>query len=214
MTAGVPLSKVGWSVVFVDSADIANGNVGANAIDGNPATLWSTEWVSANPPPPHEIRIDMGTVRSVSGFRYLPRQDGATAGNIGQYEFYVSGDGVNWGSPAAAGLLSNNQSEEEVAFVPRNGRFVRLRALTEASGLPWTVVAELNVLTPQCLSPSIVLTRPRTRHLQSSSTLQIEAAACLGGGAEGVRFVLDGGPGSGGVQMDDFAPPFVALATG
>ena len=35
VTAGVPLSKLGWSVVFVDSADIANGNVGGNVIDWN-----------------------------------------------------------------------------------------------------------------------------------------------------------------------------------
>ena len=60
--------------------------------------------------PPHEIRIDLGKSESIQGFRYLPRQDDGANGNIGRYEFHVSSDGINWGSPVASGTFANNPS--------------------------------------------------------------------------------------------------------
>jgi len=49
---------------------------------------------------PDQSRSDI----HINGFRYLPRQDGAST-QIGQYEFYVSTDGVNWGSAVATDVL-------------------------------------------------------------------------------------------------------------
>jgi hypothetical protein len=82
----------------------------------------------------------------VEGFRYLPRQDAPSYGTIAQYEFYVSEDGVNWGSAVAAGIFANNRLEKEVVFAAKVGRFVRLRALNEVNGVLVTSMAELNVL--------------------------------------------------------------------
>ncbi len=67
-------------------------------------------------------------------------------GRIGQYEFYVSTDGVNWGTAVATGTFANNSLEKEVVFASKTGRFIRLRALTEVNGKPWTSMAEINVL--------------------------------------------------------------------
>jgi YVTN family beta-propeller protein len=50
----------------------------------------------------------------VGGFRYLPRQDAAD-GRIKDYRFYVSADGVTWGSPVAQGVFANNGDEKSVA---------------------------------------------------------------------------------------------------
>ena len=52
----------------------------------------------------------------MSGFRYLPRQDGLPNGRIAQYEFYVSLDGTTWGTPVATGTLANVATQQEVLF--------------------------------------------------------------------------------------------------
>ena len=92
------------------------------------------------------FRLILGETYTIDGFRYLPRQDGGVNGRIGQYEFYVSADGVSWGSPVAVGGFVNDAGEKQVSFAPRAGRYVRLRAISEVNGNPWTSMAEINVL--------------------------------------------------------------------
>ena len=152
----------GWTLTFVDSQETQGGanNAAVNAYDSNPTTFWSTQWLTAQPSHPHEIQIDLGSVYNVSAFRYLPRQDGFPHGRIAQYEFYVSLDGVNWGTPVAVGTLANVATEQEVAFAPKTGQYIRLRALTEVEGRPYTSLAELNVLTSGNLPPNGVIQAP------------------------------------------------------
>jgi hypothetical protein len=141
------IPQKGWRLLYADSQELAGEPGGAtNAFDGNPATIWHTAWSTSNPKPPHEIQIDLGQSYSIDGFRMLPRQDGGVNGRIGQYEFYVSNDGITWGLPIATGTFTNNATEKEVLFVASAGRYIRLKALTEVNGKPWTSVAEINVL--------------------------------------------------------------------
>jgi lysophospholipase L1-like esterase len=209
VTGGQALAKTNWTLRFVDSQE--TGYAATNAFDSNPNTLWTTEWVAAEPPPPHEIQIDLGpTPRDVVGFRYLPRQDEFTTGNIGRYEFYVSADGTNWGAAVATGTFSHDSTEKTVTFPFKSGRYIRLRALSEVDAFPYTVVAELTVLERQCLAtPSVQLIQPRTGYIQRSSTLQIAADACTSAGGQGVRFAVDGV-----TVATDFAAPFSVNATG
>ncbi len=139
--------KSNWQLLYVDSQEtIGSNSLAVNGFDSNPATIWHTKWYSNNPPLPHELQIDLGAFYVIDGFRYLPRQDGSPNGNIRQYEFYVSDDGINWGSPAAAGTFANTTAEKEVSFAAMPGKFIRLRALTEVNGMPWTSMAELTAL--------------------------------------------------------------------
>ena len=73
----------------------------------------------------------------MSAFQYLPRQDGSPNGRIAQFEFYVSLDGVNWGTAVATGTLANVATEQEVGFAPKTGQYIRLRALTSVAGQPY-----------------------------------------------------------------------------
>jgi hypothetical protein len=97
-TSGTTIGRTGW-VVSADSAETANSppHPVANAIDGNPSTMWHTRWIGGTAPLPHWLVVDMGTSHPLGGFRYLPRQDGSPNGRIAGYKFYVSADGVNWG---------------------------------------------------------------------------------------------------------------------
>ena len=144
---GGVLSQANWRLWYVDSEETVGENgIAENAFDGSAGTIWHTQWKGASPPPPHEIQIDLGGNYNINGFRYLPRQDGGVNGTIRNYEFYVSGDGTNWGSSVASGAFANTMALKEVLFTAKSGRYVRLRALSEVNGNPWTSVAELNVL--------------------------------------------------------------------
>ncbi len=138
----------GWTLLFVDSEETPDFPATA-AFDGNPATIWHTRWTSNVTAPPHDLQINMGIARNLNGFRYLPRQDLYTVGNIGQYEFYVSMDGINWGTPVASGTFASGSTEKEILFSAKRGQFIRLRALSENSGGNFTSVAELRVLEQQ-----------------------------------------------------------------
>src|SRR5215471_8283699 len=134
-------------VVSVDSQELVGENGAAtNAIDGNPATFWHTEWFQQTTPLPHTLVLDLGASYQVDGFRYLPRQDGGINGTIAGYEFYVSPDGTTWGTAVATGTLAADTTEKTVRFPAKTGRYVRLVAWAEIHGSPWTSAAELNIL--------------------------------------------------------------------
>ncbi|RSS51732.1 DUF5110 domain-containing protein [Streptomyces sp. WAC07061] len=143
-----PISPSAWTLVSADSQETAAENGAAvNAFDGDPATLWHTAWSSGKAAAlPHEIRVDLGARYSVDGLGYLPRQDGGANGRIGGYEVYVSDTTADWGTPAATGTFADTAAAKSVTLAPRTGRYLRLRALTEAGGRgPWTSAAELTL---------------------------------------------------------------------
>ena len=139
------LSRTGWTLNYIDSEQTPK-SPGIAAFDGNSNTFWQNRNQSSSASLPHEIQINLGTIQNISGFQYLPRQDLSTVGNIGNYEFYVSLDGVAWGSPVASGTFTRTMVEKLVSFTPKSGQFVRFRALTEINGGSTTCVAELNIL--------------------------------------------------------------------
>jgi len=130
--------------VSVDSQ--ALGTEGFRALDGDPSTYWRTVWEPERRRPPHEITIDLGEPAEITGFVYTPIAGGGN-GTIEDYEFYVSDDPNNLGSPRAKGSFDNNANPKRVELgEPTWGRYVRLRALSEVNGRPWTSIAELEVL--------------------------------------------------------------------
>jgi len=127
-------SKVVKVKIRVDSQ--APGYEGFRAMDGNPATMWHTEFGFAEPPHPHEIIVDLGESYEISGFTYLPRPDGGN-GTIRDYECYVSDNNKEFGKPIAKGAISKGTGESQVLFpAKQKGRYVRLRALSEVAARP------------------------------------------------------------------------------
>ena len=137
------LPQANWSLVYTNSEH--PGYEAIYAFDGDPNTLWHTNY--DNPiPHPHEIQISLGGLyNSISGFRYLPRQDDTNA-RIKQYAFYASTDGINWGTPVATGTFPNSAAEQQVLFTPTPAAFIRLVALSSNDGSDLSTVGELNVL--------------------------------------------------------------------
>jgi len=146
-TQGAQTNQLKLKVIKVDSEETSGENGrGTNAVDGNPETIWHTQWQDANPEHPHEIIIQLSEPTTIKGFTYLPRQDEMENGNIKDYEFYVSDDGKDFGEPVKKGVFEAGQQKKKVTFEPRKCGFIKLRALSEINGEAWTSAAEIGVI--------------------------------------------------------------------
>jgi len=88
------LSREGWKIAYADSEEREREDGAAeNAIDGNPASFWHTQWSGGAPNHPHHLVVDLGKSRAIGGFRYLPRPGGGrVGGRIKDYRIYVGDD--------------------------------------------------------------------------------------------------------------------------
>ena len=86
---GKTISHDGWTIAFVDSEerDKEDGTA-ENAIDGQTANMWHTQWSGGSPNHPHELILNLGQSQTISGFRYVPRQSEG-GGRIKDYRVYV-----------------------------------------------------------------------------------------------------------------------------
>jgi hypothetical protein len=93
--AQIPFSEL--SVYDFDSQEtVAETAPATRAIDGNPLTFWHTAYANNTIDPlPHHLTVDIGSLRSVGGFVYVPRQ-GNQNGRIADYQVHYSSDAANW----------------------------------------------------------------------------------------------------------------------
>jgi hypothetical protein len=104
-------------------------------------------WGAGETSHPHDIVFDLGESREISGFAYLSRTDGRN-GTIKDFEFFVGDNPKDFGRPVRKGTFAKRTGENIVKLgAPARGRYVKLRALSEVNGRPWTSVAELRLLT-------------------------------------------------------------------
>ena len=143
----VTVAKVKLKFVKVDSEEThSQDGHGENAVDGNPNTYWHTQWHGNSPGLPHEIIIELLPPSVFKGFTYLPRQDESDHGTIKDYELYVSDDGRNFGQPIKKGAFEPGKGEKIETFEPIKCHFIKLKAISEVNGLPWTSAAEIRVI--------------------------------------------------------------------
>lgn len=170
------LPKKNWKIVSATS----EGAPAANAIDENPATLWHTHTAAGRQPPPQEIVVDMGRELELTGFLYLPRQDGNAIGNVDRYTFHLSADGKTWGEAVATGGFSNiinSPDPQKVMFAkPVNGRYFKLVALHAAVG-DCVCAAEIGVLGSGPKSGAAALPTPNTS--SKSPPIAVGRSRCL-----------------------------------
>jgi beta-galactosidase len=77
-------------VLYADSeeADAAN-NIASNVFDLQESTIWHTAYSQIKDPFPHQIVIDLGEEKTISGVEYLPRMEAGKSGMIKDYSIYV-----------------------------------------------------------------------------------------------------------------------------
>jgi len=144
-TAGRAVEKPTLKVVKVDSEE--TDCKGAYAVDGNPNTIWHTQWRDANPPHPHEIIIQLNPPCKIKGLTYLPPQGGNSGGTIESYEIYLSADGKEFGQPVKKGeFFPYGKYKKTALFEAKQCAFVKLVALSEIRGKTSTTAAEIGVI--------------------------------------------------------------------
>jgi beta-galactosidase len=87
--SGNAISHNGWTIAYVDSEErVGEDGAAENAIDGQTANFWHTEWKDAQPNHPHRLILNLGKLQTISGIRYVPRQ-GQGGGRIKDYKIYI-----------------------------------------------------------------------------------------------------------------------------
>ena len=87
---GQDLPRDDWKVAYADSEEAdADDDRADNVLDLQATTFWHTQWQSAQPKHPHQLVLDLGAEQTVTGLRYLPRQDSPN-GRIKGYRLYLS----------------------------------------------------------------------------------------------------------------------------
>jgi F5/8 type C domain-containing protein/alpha-galactosidase-like protein/glycosyl hydrolase family 59 (putative galactocerebrosidase) len=137
------LSIVPQSQMTATAGSYQAGYPPGNAIDGNPGTLWHTEWSPDRAYPPQSITLDLGGSYNVSGLRYLPRQDGNPNGIITGYQVLTSQDGSTF-TQVAAGSWAQDETLKQVTFPAVRARYVELVGVQ--AGNDYVSAAEINVI--------------------------------------------------------------------
>ncbi len=87
---GKPVSRQHWKVIYADSEETNDANnVASNVFDLQESTFWHTDYTGFNPDHPHQIVIDLGEDKVISGFSYLPRPESGKPGMIKDYKVYL-----------------------------------------------------------------------------------------------------------------------------
>lgn len=149
LTTRYDIAPIGWKIT-ASSQNAPSGEVAQKAIDGNPQTLWHSQWSGKTESLPHSLTIDFGKALDLKGFSYLPRQD-ALGGIIDRYRLEVSKDGATWALAVEGRFdnIKNNPSLRDVLFERtwKGMRFMRLTSLHSIENKPHSSAAELGVIT-------------------------------------------------------------------
>jgi hypothetical protein len=142
----VPVKEM--TLVSFSSENRGNDRPARYALDGNPATVWHSQFSGGLKKHPHELVIDLGRARSITGFRYLARQDGGWNGAFAKTEFFVADSRDGFADEAVAVTTFTRKKEAQAVDLtkPVRGRFVKIRVLSEVNGKDWASAAEVGIV--------------------------------------------------------------------
>ena len=96
---GESINRTNWTIAHVSSEErVGEDGSAENAIDGQTANFWHSEWKLNSPAHPHRFIIDLGASTTIGGFRYFPRQSEG-GGRIKNFRAYVGNDLVKPKAP-------------------------------------------------------------------------------------------------------------------
>ncbi|MBC8126674.1 MAG: alpha-L-fucosidase [Gloeobacteraceae cyanobacterium ES-bin-144] len=144
-SASHPLPKTDWKII--PSIEIA-AHPAKFAIDGDPATFWSTPDAVTGAPP--TLTLDLGKLRPLAAITFLSRQDGTPNGVVDRYRIEWSAIDTFSGKPIE-GEFSNIRANpiEQRIDLPHGtiARYIRLTAL-HALEKNNVTMAEIGVIAP------------------------------------------------------------------
>lgn len=135
-----------FDVIKKDWKVIGSKEVEADYIfDGNDSTAWHLSKKAM----PIELAVDMGSIHTLKGFKYLPDQGRWSSGIIFNYLLSVSEDGRIW-KDVSKGEFSNIRNSpimRTIEFQPVKARYWKFTALSNTDNNAVAGYAEVDVLT-------------------------------------------------------------------
>jgi hypothetical protein len=140
------LVKLGAKVIGSDSQ--VDAYPAANAIDGKADTFWHTPWGAQAKPMPHHLVIDLGSEVSLSGLKYLARQDSGE-GRCLDCDVYAGNDASVWGDAVASVQWQNSDQWQALQFKQAvKARYLKVVVKSAVGNAAYTHIAEFDVITP------------------------------------------------------------------
>ncbi|WP_126245304.1 BT_3987 domain-containing protein [Chitinophaga rhizosphaerae] len=142
--------RTNWEVTGISSEETtgegANNGRAVFALDGNPATFWTTQWKAAKPGPPHHILIDMKETKKLHGFTFTARVTNGTmkaTGNPKGIMVEAGTDGLQWPYREEFTLGNTELNTIYLAYPPQ-ARYFKITINTSQGDIYLTHFAELN----------------------------------------------------------------------
>ncbi|TRX71144.1 glycoside hydrolase family 2 [Carboxylicivirga sp. M1479] len=147
------LSHHPWqNSAVVKSTPGQKGYEAKKVLDGDPNTLWHTQWGGNEQEMPHEIIIDASEQISIKGIRIVQRGTGKANGRVKDFEVYISQDG-QFGEPQVVGQCKEGELYHNVMFSQKymdesrfKCRFIKLKILSSENGNPYTAIGEIEII--------------------------------------------------------------------
>lgn len=154
ITVGTP-AVLDQNSITATSPRSHGGNEARYAVDGDTSTIWHTRWENEGNLPVigedgenNYITLDLGELKSITRFTYLPRQDASKNGDITGYKllYSTSADGEDF-AEIASGQWNGDKTLKVVDFPLVNARRIRLVATSTLGDKANTFIsaAELNL---------------------------------------------------------------------
>ena len=143
-----PFVRDAWTIASVSSEETvgegANNGHAIHALDGDIGTFWHTQWYGASPGLPHDIAIDMGESKLISGFSFVQRQNRST-GNVNEIYVELSDDGVNWTREEIfpGNLPDDNANNPVFMKSPQTARYFKITITSTYGNTNFTHLAEI-----------------------------------------------------------------------
>jgi alpha-L-fucosidase len=139
-----------WKVLSVSlESPFKNGGFAdsEHLLNDDPSTYWHTYHTDiSKSAAPHEVVLDMGQMRKIAAFTFLPR---GAEGTPDQYEFHLSRDGKSW-KLAVAGHFEGLKADAGMRLVkldtPMTARYLRFIAKHVLDDVDYVVVAGIGAV--------------------------------------------------------------------
>lgn len=132
--------------IAVECSSQEPGNEGGKACDGDPMTIWHTQYGVTLGKYPHSVALDLNKARTLKGITVMGRQDGVN-GRVKDYKVEVSTDRKTW-KQVAQGTLRDTGDVQTITFAApeANVRYVRFTGLNEQRGQEFASMAEIGII--------------------------------------------------------------------
>ncbi len=122
------------------------GAEGSKVCDGDPMTLWHSQYGVTLGKYPHSVTLDLGKPRTLKGIVCLGRQEGVN-GRIKDFRIEVSSDRKTW-TIVHEGQLQDSADPQTIRFATaqNNIRYLRFIGLSEQRGQEFASMAEISII--------------------------------------------------------------------